>query len=205
MNKLLWTVIGLSSCLSTASCVSVLPDPEPANAIYRLHMTPEKIEPNAAAPIVRIDKPIAARLLGSRKIIVSPDAQRLAVASGAEWSDILPNLIQNSLIDRLATRADLNGVLPSAGARSDFRVHLNVDNFEARFDNGTDNAPLVIVSYSVTFADTETRRLLGTRQFNQSVRAESERVSSIVKGMTRANELAMDEMIVWMAELTQKA
>ncbi len=209
MSRKIFKLALLCGCVSlTASlsaCVSVLPDPEPANSIYRLTMTPEKVEPSRTAPIIRIDQPTAARLVGTRKIIVSPDAQRLAVAGGAEWADTLPNMLQKAVVDKLATRPDLNGVMPAAGARANYRVHMNIDAFEARFDNGPEAAPLVMISYSVTFADTATRRLMGTRQFNESIRADSNRISSIVAAMNRANELALSDMTEWFLQLTRSA
>lgn len=203
MSKFVAKLALAGSFTVLSACVSVLPDPGPANAIYRLNVTPQKVDPSVSAPIIRIDQPTAARLIGTRKIIVSPDAQRLAVAGGAEWADSLPNMVQRAMVDKLAVRADLNGVMPAAGARADYRVHINIENFEARFDNGKESAPLVMVSYSVTFADTATRKLLGTRQFSESLRADSQHVSSIVSSMNRANDMALTNITSWISGLTK--
>lgn len=202
MSKSILGLTLLAAIAATSGCVSVLPDPEPANAIYRLNMPATKLEAMRSAPIIRIDQPAAARMVGTRKIIVSPDAQRLAIAGGAEWADALPNMVQKALVDKMATRADMIGVMPSAGARADYRVHMNIDNFEARFDNGPETAPLVMISYSVTFADMGSRQLLGTRQFSHSQRAGSPRVSSIVSAMNQANNSAMEELTNWVMTLT---
>lgn len=202
MSKAYLKLALMAALMATSGCVSVLPDPEPANAIYRLSMPAPKLNAAISAPIIRIDQPAAARMVGTRKIIVSPDAQRLAIAGGAEWADALPNMVQKALVDKMASRADMIGVMPSAGARADYRVHMNIDNFEARFDNGPESAPMVMISYSVTFADMGTRQLLGTRQFNHSQRADSPRVSSIVSAMNQANNSAMEELTNWMTTLT---
>ena len=202
MRKIVLKAALISTTLIATGCVSVLPDPEPANVIYRLDVAGEKSETNLSAPIIRIDRPTAARLVGTRKIIVSPDAQRLAVAGGAEWADSLPNMVQKALVDKMSTYNAITGVMPSAGAKSDYRVHVNIDNFEARFDNGEDNAPLILISYSTTLADVNTRELLGSRQFSESRRSSSASVSSIVSTMNGANDKLMQDMSNWMSGLT---
>lgn len=183
---------------SIAGCVSVLPEPEPANSIYRLSSDLEKAEYMASAPVIRVETPSADRLVGTRRIVVSPDANRLAIAGGAEWADSLPKLIQKSLVENLAARSDVTGVIPRVGAKSDYRIHINVDNFEARFDNGPEASPLVIVSYTATFAESGSRDLLGTKQFTRTERAKGYAVSDIVLAMNSANNSNLTEMADWM-------
>ena len=120
--------------VGVSGCVSVLPDPEPANTVYRLTTDVPRVAPNMGAPTVRIDTPSAARMISGRQIVVSPDAKRMAIAGGAEWSDALPDMVQQTFLDILGARADIEGLIPISGARSKYRVHLNIDNFEARFE-----------------------------------------------------------------------
>jgi len=194
-------LISLLSVTALAGCLSVLPEPDPANSIYRLTSQAEKVDVNSTAPIIRVDTPSASRLISTRKIIVSPDAQRMAVAGGAEWADSLPNMVQTTLVKIMSSRSDMLGVMPVAGAKSKYRVHLNIDNFEARFDNGSDSAPLVIVTYTATFADTSSRNLLGTKQVKETRRASSNNVSAIVRAMDGANQSALEKLVGWIAGL----
>lgn len=186
--------------LGIGGCFSVLPEPSPANSIYRLTTDLEKAAYNASAPVIRIETPSADRLVGTRRIVVSPDANRLAIAGGAEWADALPKLIQKSLLDILAARSEVTGVIPRVGAKSDYRIHINVDNFEARFDNGPESAPLVIVAYTATFAKAGTGDLLGTRQFKSVQRANGYAVSNIVAAMNVANTMNLTKLSDWITE-----
>lgn len=191
----------LAAITPLSGCVSVLPDPEPAAVVYRLTTDTVRVKPIEDAPVIRIDTPSAARLISGRQIIVSPDAQRLAVAGGAEWADSLPRMIQQTFLDVLGERDDLVGVIPIAGARANYRIHLNIDNFEARFDNGPESAPMIIVAYSATFAASSTRNLVSSKQVTQRVRADAASVSGIVDSMDAANRAALGEIADWLASL----
>lgn len=197
MRHLIKSLSAFVLAASIGGCVSVLPEPDPANAIYRLSSNLQKAEYNASAPVIRVETPSADRLVGTRRIVVSPDANRMAIAGGAEWADSLPKLIQKSLVENLASRSDVTGVIPRVGAKADYRIHINVDNFEARFDNGPQGAPLVIIAYTATFAESGSRDLLGTRQFTTTQRANGYAVSEIVSAMNSANNSNLDEMADW--------
>ncbi len=197
-SKIIATVIASTAL---CACVSILPDPAPANIVYRLTTDSVRVNSLDSAPVIRIDTPSAARLISGREIIVSPDAQRLAVAGGAEWSDSLPSMVQQTFLDILGERADIVGVIPIAGARANYRVHLNIDNFEARFDQGPDNAPTIIVAYSATFAASSTRNLVATKQVTQKIRADTASVSAIVNSMDSANRAALGEIADWISSL----
>ncbi len=203
MNKLHVTCLCLGS-MFFSGCLSVLPDPEPAGTVYRLTTDVSPVTPNSGAPVVRIDTPSASRLIGGRQIIVSPDAKRVAVAGNAEWADVLPKLIQQSFLDILGAKPEVIGVMPISGARTNYRVHINIDNFEARFDNGKENAPLIIIGYSATFSESSTRNLIGTKQVTKSVRADQASVSSIVASMDSANKTALSEIADWVSGLNLK-
>jgi len=162
----------LTSALSVAlaGCVSVLPDPKPADIVYRLDTANSPVQPAENAKIFRVDRPTAPSSLIRDEIVVSPDGRTLAVVQNANWSQSIPDLVQNSLMKELATRQDIIGVLPTSGARTSHRVHLTIQNFEANFDNGTENAPIAIVQYLATVSDAGTRNLLGTLAVMKSER-----------------------------------
>jgi len=189
------------SVLLLSSCVSILPEPEPAKSVYRLTNSVQQVEPNADALQLRVDTPSAARMLGSRQIIVSPDASRMAVASGTEWADALPNLSQQAFIETLNGRPDIIGVIPIAGARTNYRLHMNIDHFEARFDRGEDSAPMIIVTYSATLAHSGTRKLIGSKKFEKTRRADSVAISSIVPAMNQANNEILSDIADWISSL----
>lgn len=191
-------------CVSTAalfcvSCVSVLPDPAPADVIYRLEGPRQYVKPLTAAPVIRIDKPTAARELNTASVIVTQNGE-VASASGAAWSDLIPPMVQRTLQGVLSGRDTLIGVLPNSGARPVYRVSLNIKRFEAEFDRGSESAPLAVVDYNVVLSNATTRKLISTYDVSKSHRAREVRVSSIVTAQKQANEEAMQDIADWMAQ-----
>lgn len=184
-------IFGLSGC-------NILPDPLPADTIYRLGSMPETVAANDEAFVIRIDRPSASIVFQSRDVIVSPDGQRLASAAQAKWSEVMPVLVQQAFIDVLESRPNLIGVLPASGARTDTRVQLAIKNFEAQFDRGEGAAPLAVVDFSVTFANASNRNLLSTYNVRKTQRADAASVSAIVEAISEANVAALTDIAEWL-------
>ena len=192
------------SALTMSACVSILPDPVPASIVYKLETPSETAVPLPGAKIYRIDRPTAPIGLINDRIIVSPDGDTLSMVERANWAQSIPELIQHSFMDEMASRATMVGVLPASGARTEFRAHLTVRNFDAVFDEGPDRPPAARVSYMATVSDAGTRDLIGTYSVSKTVRADSVNVSSIVKAQSEANRSAIDEVADWMETLSLK-
>ncbi len=189
--------------LAVAGC-SVLPDPKPADVIYRLGSIPETVPANEDAFVIRIDRPSAPIVFQTRDVIISPDGQRLASASQAQWSEVMPVLVQQAFIDVLAANPTLIGVMPASGARTDTRVQITIKNFEAQFDQGEGAAPLAVVEFSVTFANASNRNLLDTYNVRKTQRAEAASVSAIVNAISKANVDALTDITEWLAAASAK-
>ncbi len=180
-----------------AGCVSLLPDPAPSKTVYRL-LTPGSRVANAPdAVIVRIDRPGGQNVFETKDILVSPDGRQISMAAQAQWVEVLPLMLQESLLDHMTQTPNLIGVVPSSNSRSDTRLYLTIKNFEAQFDNGEESAPLAVVKYTVTLVNASDRKLIDSYTTQQSLRADQASVSSIVMAMERANSAAMRDIIKW--------
>lgn len=195
----------MSAVFATGCLSSIIPEPAPADIIYRLTSPGDAVPSNPDAILLRVDRPTAPAALMGHSVVVSPDGQRLATAGQARWAEPVPSLIQNSIFDNFSTRADIVGVLPTSGARTSHRIHVTVRNFEAQFDNGPESAPLAIVKYTATVSDASTRDLIGTHEVRKSVRAAAATVSAIVDAQDQANKDAVTEIADWAAELLTKS
>lgn len=194
------SALGLSSCLSL-----LLPEPKAANHVYRLSSdleasTTASPSLSGSAHSVRIDRPNAPKVLQGYDLIVATDDNQLVTIAEAEWADTLPTQIQRAFISHLNMRSDLIGILPTSGARSTYRSHITIRNFEARFDQGQDSAPLIIVDYLVTLSDAGSRELIGTQSFHIEQRATSIRVRDIVERKSAANKAILNDISDWMVQ-----
>lgn len=187
------------AALSITSC-SIIPDPAPANIVYRLSLLGESVSPSAQATVIRVDRPSATSIFNTRAIVVSPDGRRLSTAAQAEWPESIPTMLQETLVDAFSREASIVGVLPESGTRTDTRVHFSIKNFEAQFDRGQESAPLAVVRYTATLANATDRRLIDTFVTRHEVRAKAASVSDIVIAMESANDAAMSDIVAWVVK-----
>ena len=195
---IIFTALNVSGCIS-----SVLPKPADANHIYRLSDDLQASETAAVnrseqAFTVRIDRPNAPKALQGYDLIVVQENAKLAIIGQAEWADSLPTMIQRAFLSEMNSRSDLIGILPTSGARSDYRAHITVRHFEAKFDRGESAAPLIIVDYLVTLSDAGTRALIGTQSFHTENRSASNHVSDIVKAKSSSNRDTLEQISDWL-------
>ena len=196
---ILFAAINLGGCLSL-----FLPDAAAAKKIYRLSpdlQTSVTVPPQASvkALTIRIDRPNAPKALQGYDLSVSPDSKRIAKIANAQWEDVLPVLVQKAFVFELNARPDLVGLLPTSGARSAYRAHLTIRNFEAQFDRGEDEAPNVVIDYLITLSEASSRDLIGTQSFHIERRAASKNVNDIVDSKSAANKALLKEVSDWMA------
>ena len=190
--------LALTLSVSLSACVSLLPDPAQSRSVYRLASSPSPVTKISAPEIIRIDRPTTTQVFNSTDIVVTKGEQKLSTIANAKWSEATPIIIQSAMVDALEGSPRFVGLIPTSGARTETRLHLDIKNFEANFDNGPDSAPLAEVQYRVTYARADDRRLLGTHNVRQTVRAQSINVSSIVAAINQANDAAMDDIVGWL-------
>lgn len=192
------TAMTLSGCQSL-----LLPKPADASHIYRLSNSSNdtntaSIDRTQDAFTIRIDRPNAPKALQGNDLLVVKEDTQLAIVDKAEWADSLPTMIQRSLLSEMNGRAKLIGVLPTSGARAQYRAHITIRNFEAKFDRGEDQAPLIVVDYLVTLSNASSRKLIGTQSFRTDNRATSNRVSDIVRTKSGANQQNLEKISDWL-------
>ena len=196
-------LIALATAASVVSVTltgcSILPDPPPPPAIYRLSVDSEAVTPRADAMRLNINRPSVSGVLNSKAIITSSNGPRLSSIAQANWSERLPGMIQAGLVSTFRGSDAVIALLPSSGTRSDYNLTVIVNNFEANFDQGDDRAPNAIVNISVELTDTASRELVGAYTTQQIVRAEERRVEKIVDALNMANRRAMQDIVDWVA------
>lgn len=197
------TSLSLSGALLLCAC-SIIPDPAPADIVYRLSLSGDSVQANDDAKVIRIDRPAATSAFTGTSIVVSPDGRRLSTAAQARWPEGTPSMLQEALVDAFSREASIIGVLPSSGTRTDTRVHLTVKNFEAQFDRGEAQAPKAVVRFNATLANATDRRLLDTFTTRHEVRADAPRVSSIVLAIEKANDAAMRDIVNWVVDANRR-
>jgi cholesterol transport system auxiliary component len=82
-----------------------------------------------------------------------------------------------------------------------YQLRLDVRNFETRYDNGPKAAPSVVVRVRAAMTSSGSRGLVGERIFERQVKADGNRVSSIVPAYDQAVAAVLKDIVAWTNEL----
>lgn len=193
--------LAASAALLTGCVGGLLPEPAPPPSVYRLSMSVATATADADARVVRVDTPSGARTFNTRDVLILTADGTLSQASQAQWADTIPQLVQDAALAKIAADPGLVAILPVSGARAEMRIHLDIRDFSASFDQGELSPPLARTEIYATVSNASTRKFLGSHAASSEVRAGETRVSSIVQAQSRSLEAAMAEVIDWMSAL----
>ncbi len=120
--------LALVGILPLAACVSVLPEPDTADALYRI--SPAPMSATLTSRVV-IREPEAPRLFAGNAIASEAADGSLRLIPRVEWADAATRMLQIALLDSLGTGAEDEGIAlaASAGLRGDFELAWRVANF----------------------------------------------------------------------------
>ena len=95
--------IALATGLSLLSACSILPKPEIVD-VYRLPAAQAPMAVSQSTPVkwsLRLEKPMTTGALNSQNIVVVPEGNLISNYKGARWSDTVPVLLRNRLLEAL--------------------------------------------------------------------------------------------------------
>ncbi|MEM0986187.1 MAG: ABC-type transport auxiliary lipoprotein family protein [Pseudomonadota bacterium] len=149
----------LPLALTVTACVSVLPEPETPEALYRIDVP---VGAPRLATDVLIREPEAPRIFAGQAIASEGPDGGLKLVSGIEWADRSTQLLQDALIDAF----DANGAgmaLSSAGlSQADQSLEWRV--VDLHFSDGQATCKLV-----VSLHDTAARRVVARDTISASI------------------------------------
>ena len=201
LRPLLKTGALLAAALALSGCVSVLPKSKPAR-LYRFSAV-EAAAPAGAAPTDRAALglgPVTFDPPAANDRILTVNGQGTAYIEGARWVSPAPLLFQQALIRTFDTTTGAPRLAERGGAlRAPAMLTLNVEAFEARYDQGEAAAPLVVVRVHAVIANNQTHAILGDKLFTASVRAADNRQGPIVAAFQGAAQQVLGDIASWAA------
>lgn len=193
------TVALAAVCLALAGCVSLFPKAKPVQ-MYRFGM----IDAVAGAPAVRS----TAVLKGAVGFPAAAAGDRMLTATGAETAYIAEarwvspaQVMFDDAIERAFDARPDGPRLVTRGDQQDAAMVLrvDVDTFEARYLDGPDAAPTVVVSMRATLVRARDRAVMGERVLRASKPAASNNVSAIVAAFDAGVKETLGELTAWTA------
>ena len=155
-------IIAASFCLATA-CVSVLPEPEAPEALYRVEA--ETLYSGLQEDLI-VREPEAPRLISGQNMISEASDGGLRVVRGVEWSGPSTRQIQLAIVNSFKIGEDGNAVLPELGVLAPFELASQLKVLRLRGDTG-------ICEMTVSLVSTRDRSLLARTEIAASAEADS--------------------------------
>jgi cholesterol transport system auxiliary component len=189
-----WLAVG--AALAFAGCASLFVSAP--GRLYRL-TPPHDFPPGLAhsAAQLAIDLPQAPAGIDNSRIALSRGPLTLDYYADAEWTDRVPDLIQNLLIDAFENSAALTAVdQNSGGLREDFLLRTEIRHFEAVY--GAEGAlPQVWVEIMARLVAMPRRTLVAQARFEQRVAATANAVPAAVAAFDSASAAVLREIVLW--------
>lgn len=183
----------VSIVLATAAlsaCVSVLPEPEAPEGLYRFGPMPVH---RALAATVSVREPDASRLFGGRAIASEDGSGALRLVRGVEWADSATRLMQVAMLDALSDEGAGVAVAFDSGVSADYELVWRVDDF-------TLSGTLARCSLEATLIEAGSRRVVAQTNVTASAPADGSANADRAQALAEAGRACVDDVSAFVAE-----
>ena len=202
LKPLLRSALVAASAAALASCVTVFPESEPAQ-LYRFGTAAAPLDdvapPAGHVGVLKSQTGFARAISGDKILTITGD--KAAYIAEARWvapASVLFDEAVAHAFDENSGSARL--VVRGEASRSAYRLRLDVRSFEAVYDQGQRRAPTIVVRMRAVLTHTSDRALAGEQLFEVRVKADTNRVSSIVDAFDEATAEAVSQLVAWTNE-----
>jgi len=104
---------------------------------YGLSSAPAVSGQRAGNRQILIGEPTALKALDSEKIVIRPSPSAIEYLANSQWSDRLPNIVQDKLVQAFENSGRIGGVgRPGDGLAIDYKIITAIRSFEIKADAG---------------------------------------------------------------------
>ncbi len=186
-------------CALLGGCISLIPKSKPAQ-LYRFTASPAAAPtgPAQGAPVLA-QGALAFETAAATDRILTVSGPQISYLAGARWAAPAPTLFQEALDRAFEAVSSPRLAARGSGVDAAARLDLDVQAFEARYDQGLDAAPLVVVRLSATIVRPGQRVVAGQHVFEVEARASDNRVGAIVDAYQTAVRGVLGKLVDWTA------
>lgn len=187
-----------SAALALAGCSDLI---GPSSAPVQLYgLKPSGGAPTTGAKVpwhLSVGLPTATDYLDrSRIALMQPDTS-VDYYAGAQWTDHLPVLVQEALIEAFEDSGRIEGVAAeSDGFKADYVLEMDLRDFQARYDQ-PDGIPTAVVRIAAKIAPTLSHNIVSSFQASHQAQASQNSVGAVVQAMDAALGQALSEIVNW--------
>jgi cholesterol transport system auxiliary component len=162
-----------------------------------------KPEPPAATGGARVSwklaiaSPYAPESLNIERIALSRTAATLDYFADSTWTDRLPVVLQNALVETFEKSGRIQGVSrETAGLNADYVLETEIRDFAAHYEGGGE-APEAQVRIAAKLVKLPDRDIVGTMDSSQRAPASENTVAAVVSAFNVALTASLREILDW--------
>ncbi|MBJ9974561.1 membrane integrity-associated transporter subunit PqiC [Pseudomonas sp. S75] len=188
-------LLAAAGLLGMTGACSILPQGQP-NDVYRL---PVQQASQAATPVawsLRVNKPLASEVLAGPRIAVIPQGNVISSYQGARWSDPVPLLVRNRLLDAFQRDGRVSRLsADDSNLQADYELvgELSAFQSEYRQEGGVD----VLIRYDARLVLGRSQRILASRRFEVRQPLTDTQVPGVVSGFGVAGDRLARQLVDW--------
>ena len=188
------TLMTVSAFTLMGGCVSVLPEPEVPNGLYRL---------GEIAPSVSIDKniivrePEGSRVFAGRTIASESEDGVLRLMRGVEWAQPAARMLQIGLLDSFQTEGEGVAIAKGVGAPGDLEIAWRMSDFAVA---GT----RAVCELQVTVLNGRNREPIKQRRIEAGVAASSDRTEDRAQALAQAARDCIQQTAEFVASVEEQ-
>ena len=152
---------------------------------------------------LRVNTPNTSQFLNSSRIAVQPKGEEIQVYQGARWSDPLPTLLRNRLIQQF--RADGRVIAVSSDDDSlsaNFELGGDLSAYQGLYGTGE---PEVLIRFDARLVQTSSRNIIASRRFEIRQPITGKQMSEIVQSFGLASDRLAEQVLAWTLEQANRA
>lgn len=180
------------------SACTLFPE-QPAHRVFQLP-GPDMKTANTATidTALRVSTPHAASPIDSTRILVKPDAHEIRSYQGARWSNKVPVIFRDYLLESFRQDGQLATVVnDTSPARSDLTLAGDLTAFQAEYRDGQ---PVIRLQFNAHLIDERSRATVASRRFTVSETAGGEEIEQVVEAFGAASNVLARQVVNWTLE-----
>lgn len=202
----LWRVVLCWLFLLIGGC-SILPK-SPEIQVYLLptQLPVQPVVSNVAAgeklnQSLRIAQPTTSQFLNSSRIAVQPQGEQISVFAGSRWSDPVPILLRNRLIQEFVANGHIRAVSSDDdNLQADLELGGDLTAFQGVYRNGSSE---VLIRFNARLIRTSDRRIIANRHFEIRQSITGTAMSEVIPAFGVASDRLATQLVQWTLQQAQ--
>ncbi|MDI9777243.1 ABC-type transport auxiliary lipoprotein family protein [Pseudomonas putida] len=196
-------LLALAAALSLASACSILPQSEPVDT-YRLPVNQASHSTTSVAWSLRVNKPLASEVLAGPRIAVIPQGDVISSYKGARWSDPVPLLVRNRLLDGFQRDGRVQRLsADDSNLQADYELSGELQAFQSEYQPG--GKVDVVIRYDARLVQGRSQRILSSKRFEVRQPLADTQVSAVVAGFGAASDQLARLVVNWTVAQSSQA